>query len=319
MRSDSPETATLFVSIAAYRDPECAPTIRDLFNTAINPDRIAVGVCWQSYRSDDEDLVDNLERVEQVRCVRYDAHRSRGACWAKSQAQQLWRGERYVLNIDSHMRFAPGWDVELIRMLAKCRSPKPVLSTYPAPYQPPKQLMLKTPQMVPYQFHKFTGILLFRYIDCQIDAPKAGAFVSGNFSFASASFLEEIPYDSSLYFYGEEITMSVRAWSHGWDVFIPHQCVIHHYYRRPRTTPRHWTDHRDWLKLDRASVRRVHHLLGVRSSRSAAVTVGLSGRFGLGGVRGLDQFQDFAGVYFREQRITRRARRGEVAAQVGRA
>jgi hypothetical protein len=38
---------TIFVNIAAYRDPECAATVRDLFEKAANPEDIAVAVVLQ--------------------------------------------------------------------------------------------------------------------------------------------------------------------------------------------------------------------------------------------------------------------------------
>ena len=46
----------------------------------------------------------------------------------------LVRGHRYLLQIDSHTRFAAGWDEALLSMLAACDSPRPVLSTYPLQY-----------------------------------------------------------------------------------------------------------------------------------------------------------------------------------------
>lgn len=42
---------------------------------------------------------------------------------------------RYVMQIDSHMRFAPGWDDELLDALVACDSPQPVLTTYPLQYE----------------------------------------------------------------------------------------------------------------------------------------------------------------------------------------
>ncbi len=54
-------------------------------------------------------------------------------------AQKLWAGEEYYLQIDSHMRFAPGWDEQLIHWLAACEQQaqfgKAVLSTYPPDFQ----------------------------------------------------------------------------------------------------------------------------------------------------------------------------------------
>jgi len=37
----------IFVSIAAYRDPECAWTLRDLFLKAAHPEHVFAGVVWQ--------------------------------------------------------------------------------------------------------------------------------------------------------------------------------------------------------------------------------------------------------------------------------
>ena len=48
---------------------------------------------------------------------------SKGACWARAEAMKLWRGERWFLQVDSHCRFAPGWDETLIRMMDKPQAP----------------------------------------------------------------------------------------------------------------------------------------------------------------------------------------------------
>ena len=44
-----------------------------------------------------------------------------GPCWARGVAFSLWRGEDYFLQIDSHMRFRPGWDSYLIWQLEMTR------------------------------------------------------------------------------------------------------------------------------------------------------------------------------------------------------
>ena len=43
--------------------------------------------------------------------------------------------EEYYLQIDSHMRFAEGWDSEIISQLKACPANWPVLSTYPPGYE----------------------------------------------------------------------------------------------------------------------------------------------------------------------------------------
>ena len=61
-----------------------------------------------------------------------------GPCYARYLAQTLHRGEEFVLQIDSHMRFRPSWDKYLIRQLKKCPEPvRAVLTSYPPNYDAP--------------------------------------------------------------------------------------------------------------------------------------------------------------------------------------
>ena len=57
----------IFVGIAAYRDPECQHTIRDLFEKASQPQRITVGVFWQCDLGRDADCFLVKTRPTQVR------------------------------------------------------------------------------------------------------------------------------------------------------------------------------------------------------------------------------------------------------------
>ncbi len=44
----------------------------------------------------------------------------------------------------------------------------------------------------------------------------------------------EVPYDPHMQFlfFGEETTMTVRLWTHGWDFFVPPQNVVYHLWSR---------------------------------------------------------------------------------------
>ena len=299
---------TIFVSIASYRDPECRWTVRDLFKKAVHTERIWVGICWQFQSPEDDWLFQPITRPGQVRCIGYDARDSLGPCWAKSEAQKLWQAESYLLSIDSHMRFAVAWDVSMIEMLKKCPSPKPILTTYPAPYRPPDKRSVCTPHIVAWEFQTDTGLLRLVGQNRHMDRPKRGAFLAGGFNFCSSSFIEEVPYDPHLYFYGEELSMSVRAWTWGWDVYSPHRCLIHHYYA-PSNAPKHWRDHPQWWRLNQRSLDRVKRLLGITVHPQNPAF--LESRFGLGEKRSIEDFEDFAGISFSSRVVTERARLGD--------
>src|SRR5947209_17989457 len=106
-----PSAPGIFVRMAAYRDAECAWTVADAFDNADDPDRVSFGICWQYQPGIDRAVpAFDRDRASQVRFTRVAAQTSLGVCWARYQAERLWRGEPFTLQVDSHSRFAPGWD-----------------------------------------------------------------------------------------------------------------------------------------------------------------------------------------------------------------
>jgi hypothetical protein len=304
----------IFVGIAAYRDPDCQWTVKDLFDKAVRPDRVFVGICWQLIPGRDDDCRGLRTRPGQVREATFHATReSRGACWARHQVQKLWRGEEYFLQIDSHCRFEPGWDARYIEMLRACPSPRPVLTTYPAGFEPPDKLGTKRiTYMTADRFHD-TGVLINSSWTTDMraapSAPVPTALLAAGQVFAPGRIVEEVPYDPYIYFQGEEISMAVRLWTHGWDLYLPNDCLLYHDYTAGRNDKRHWSDNRDWPPLSRRGTDRVMHLLGTRRGTEAATIFRLD-EFGLGPVRSLAEYERHAGIDFAHRRIEARAAEG---------
>jgi Glycosyltransferase (GlcNAc) len=101
----------IFVHIASYRDGELAHTIQSALESAEAPELVSVGVCWQRRAGEDEWQIEPIAGDTRVRILPVDAHSSRGVCWARAAVWQLWQGEEFTLQIDSHLRFTKGWDV----------------------------------------------------------------------------------------------------------------------------------------------------------------------------------------------------------------
>ncbi len=294
----------IFVNIACYRDPECTPTIRDLFAKARYPDQINVGVIMQTLPSDGIDVARDHVVVGHV-----DASKSMGVCWARALGYQLWHGEQFVLQIDSHMRFAPNWDVLLLAQLAACPSRKPLLTTYPPGYEPPDDLISHKPAFLAAKAFGVGGVLLQQAVmEPTPTTPKPTAFVAAGFLFGPAAWIREVPYDPRLYFHGEETTLAARLWTNGWDFFGPTEAIIWHQYAKVERA-RHWEDARQWGELDALSLARVRQLLGMPPA-PGDTPVDLSG-YGLGSVRTLDQYQTMSGINFRDQTIAPHALLGD--------
>ncbi|MBF0613292.1 MAG: hypothetical protein G8345_14340 [Magnetococcales bacterium] len=305
----------IFVSIASYRDSECPWTLKDLFAKAKYPERVHAGVLWQVDKEDDPALLEVPSWPQQVRGEKVDVSECKGVCWARHLIQQkFWREEEYFFQIDSHSRFDQDWDVKLIRMLDECPSQKPVLTTHPNTYHPPNDIVRGgTPILFANKFSD-EGILMPKGKMLGFTQPPRpplpGAFLGAGFVFAPASMVREVPYDPFLYFQGEEITMAVRLWTHGYDLFAPNDAIVYHDYANNRGRRRHWNDHSDYqTTLNQFSFARVKHLLGVATSSDPQVIQELD-KYGLGSVRTLREYQHYADVDFKRRKIGVRAADG---------
>jgi glycosyltransferase involved in cell wall biosynthesis len=294
----------IFVNMACYRDPECQPTLLDLFRKARFPDRVNVGLVLQTMPSDG--IAVSRPRV-QVRHV--PANQARGPCWARALGYRMLRNETHVLQIDSHMRFAPDWDVRMLAQLAACPAAKPLLTTYPPGYEPPDELLTHEPTFLTAQHFDDSGMLVQHgLVGPKPAAPKRTACVAAGFLFGSADWVRQVPYDPGLYFHGEEATLALRLWTHGWDFFGPAEPLIWHRYTQA-VRPLHWEDDPDWHHLDNTSRARVRQVLGMPPRPGDARHE--IGHHGIGLIRSRARFRRFSGIDYRTLTVAPHATRGD--------
>jgi hypothetical protein len=240
----------IFVQIASYRDPELLPTIRDCIAKCKNPERLTFGICWQ--RDETENLDCLKTNPEKFRIREYHYSESQGLGWARSITNQLYAGEKYTLQLDSHHRFVDGWDTMLLEDYAQALevSDKPIITTYCTPFDMSKPI--ESASNVPclmsqYEFsHDKLLMSMPHYISDHKTRNRVirARTISGHFYFVKGDFIKEVPYDPDIYFggYTEETTMSVRAFTHGYDMFSPYRMLMWHEYTRSYR-PKHWDDH----------------------------------------------------------------------------
>ncbi|WBB80446.1 N-acetylglucosaminyltransferase [Micromonospora sp. WMMD882] len=285
---------SVFVSVAAYRDPELAPTVRDCLAKADRPDEVRVVVNWQHLGDED---VSALRADPRVTVLEFDARHSRGVCWARAQIQRHYVDSDWYLQVDSHTRFAPGWDSRLIAMAGRTGAAKPVLTCYPPTYDPAVEFTGGgEPTLIFLSGWTDDGLPRFQHFRIpgwrERTAPVPARFVAAGFLFAPGSFVREVPYDERIYCQGEEINLATRAYTWGYDLFHPVEVLAWHYYVR-QGQARHWMDHRTpgadhWHRRDRAGRRRVRTLLRYP----------VTGGFGAGPARTMADYQAYAGVDF---------------------
>lgn len=327
----------IFISIASYRDSQLVPTVEDLLVKADAPGLLRFGICWQH---GPEEAALPFAGDERFRVIDVPWQQSRGACWARAEIMKLWRGEQWFLQVDSHCRFASHWDTKLIRMMGQTESPKPILSTYGNGFVPAdgtsetREVLDGPPHLIALETFAAGGIPQLKPLGILDFAdrtrPMAARFLGAGFIFAPGSFVEEVPYDPELYFFGEEVSMSLRAFTSGYDLFHPVDTVVWHDYVRSYAT-RHWDDHDPtkvdpipqasatkapaWSDLDTRSRAKVRSLFAAASPSDGAalsrdLPEPLEGRFGLGSARTLQDYEAYAGVSFPLRKIQDYTRRG---------
>ena len=283
----------IFIQIASYRDTDLPNTIRSALENADRPDQLRFGICWQfddrSYTDLDPYINDKRFRISQ-----FYYEDSLGCCWARHQTNLLYRGEEFTLQIDAHTRFAQNWDSRYLKMIRATNSEKPLLSTYPAPFETVNgRDNLITDRGV--QRLKLNRIRKNLTTDLKTEPVKntdhcvPSQFIAAGQIFTLGSFCEEIEYDPNLYFHGEEISLAARALTHGYDFFCPNEDLIWHKYKHKM--PTHWSDHGD--SLQEVANDRIYQLL-----------VGdheLLGKYGLGATRSLTDFEQYVEIDFSER------------------
>lgn len=296
----------IFIQIASYRDPELIPTINSCLENAKYPENLVFGICNQ-YNPKDDFNIGEFENDKRFKILNIPYSESKGVCWARNQVQQLYDEEDYTLQIDSHMRFEKDWDETLIGMIKQLQDigiPKPLLTGYVSSYDPNNDPEGRV--RVPWQmaFDKFIpeGAVFFlpetipNWED--IDLPVPARFYSAHFCFTLGCFAKEVQHNPDFYFHGEEISITVRSFTHGYDLFHPHRVVLWHEYTRNGRV-KQWDDDKEWWKLNEKSHLLNRRLFGMDGEHQE----GHDGKYGLGNLRTLRDYEKYAGLLFEKRAV----------------
>lgn len=304
MQGVSASPPRMFVSIASFCDPMLAFTVREALGKARHPGRLSLGIVDQSPQSLEHALARGAGRMAYLHVA---PHQSRGACWARALAMSLFAGEDYFFQIDSHTSFDAGWDEALVAALeaicARSGNRRSILSTRPFAFEIAADGSIRTSR-----FTDCTLKLVPRETVLKPDAPVIsfvchnsgsrddlpGFQVSAANLFTRGSFVEEVPYDPFFYFHGEEQDISIRAFTHGWDIWHPNSVPLYHLYksRADGEAPLHWDPQFEQRRAEKWT-----DLRSRAHARLADLIAGrLTGAYGLGSERSIDDYLRLSGT-----------------------
>lgn len=296
---------TIFIQIASFRDPQLEPTIINLLENAKYPKNLRIGICNQ-YNPEDSFNIDGYRKDKRFRIVDVIDTDSKGVCWARHQVQQLYQGEKYTLQIDSHMRFAKDWDVEMIKMikdLQKKGHKKPLLTGYVSSFDPENDPAGRVKEPWRMTFDRFTpeGVVFFLPETIpgwsEMKKPVPARFYSAHYCFTLGEFSTEVQHDPEFYFHGEEISITVRAYTHGYDLFHAHKTLIWHEYTR-KGRIKQWDVDKEWHLKNVACHIKNRQLLGVDGEK-------YDGDYSewFGTERTIRDYEKYSGIIFKSRGI----------------
>lgn len=302
----------ILVHLPAYREPELVPTIEDCLKQAKNPKRVVFGICRQYNPDDKFDDLDKYRKDKRFKIIDIPYKEAKGLPYARAKInEELLDDEEYILQLDSHHRFAKDWDETLVDMhkgLEK-KGFKPILTGYLPYYNPYKDPEGRCEEPWQQQFACFYphGTIFIRPGLLQDwknrTEPVQSRFISGHFAFARAEWAKEIKHDPQIYFSGEELNLTVRSFTHGYDLFHPHKIVIWHAtMREERSGKLIWDDQHkrgeNWYQHQQHAWKRIRNLLRTQTDKDVDLT-----GYDLGKVRTLRDFEKYAGFHFKRKAV----------------
>lgn len=230
--------SSIFINIAAYHDYELPKTINSLINNSSKKHKLFFGI---HYVYEDTDTI-GLQKSDNIRYIASKAPLNLGPGAGRHIANSLYNNEDYYMIIDSHSRVIENWDEILIQdilMYKDLGHQKPVLTCYPASYyydengqevfgdnHGPQNIDFNKDEYFQKFFREKLNIL---NLGC-IKNTKYQKSISGGFTFTVGPYTNINKYIS----FREEFAIGAMLYTNGFDLLIPTQLVIYHYYSSPQ-------------------------------------------------------------------------------------
>ena len=300
----------ILIHLPAYREPELVPTIKSALENAEFPERLVFGICRQFNPEDGFDNVDEFRNDKRFKIKDIPYLEAKGLPYARAVInEELLDDEEFVVQLDSHHRFSKNWDSTLIEWYytLKADGHNPLICGYLPYYNPfkdPEQRvqepwLSEAASFYPHGtiFIRPTGIPNWR----ELDKPFPARFLSGHFAFGPNKWAKDVKHDPNIFFSGEELNLSVRSFTHGYDLFHPHRTIIWHAtMREERSGMLVWDDQSKrgesmWHTQQDIGRSRIRQLIGVEEGGHD-----LTG-YELGTVRTVRDYEKYAGIHFKRK------------------
>lgn len=301
----------IFISIASFQDPILKYTLHSLIKNANKPERFVIGIFDQTIDPIQDVIEDYRMLGIDIKYKICHPEDSKGVCWARSTIQQeLFKGEDYYLQLDSHMMFDKDWDEIILKEYKTCQTitDKPIVSCYPPAFDvlvenggffnsDAKYIFRKRSEAQ----HKTHVMTMHKPFSRGLHSFQIGKYVkdnlyyrgyamAGGYILAQGKWVEDVPYDPRIYFHGEETTLSLRSFTNGYDIFHTPSLPLYHWYNHDKLELKrelHWERHKEpYEQIDKKSLELTTKILGGKEK----------GKYGLGNKRTIEEYAEISGI-----------------------
>ena len=305
--------STIFVAIPSYKDVELSATIERMLLKANNPRRLSFGICQQD---DAEDFINynRYKGIIDVRMANYLPEQSMGSSWALNKTHALYNDEDYFLQIDAHIEFVDGWDDILLDQYEQFQqvvSGPAIMACYPAAYT-------VTPEgdRILEQLGYISKTLLYYEKNRNFpqgqalpigdkNRPVKARYLNGGFMFGHGSFCNKVIYNPEITFWGTEIVTTVRAFTHGFNLYHPNAKICWHHYGERVLSDKKGKPH-IWNVEDNKKRNVKYSVLNIISFKiiDDLLSGKYEGEYGFGKERTLEDYEKYAGINFKTKERT---------------
>ena len=308
----------IFIAIASHLDLELKNTLINIIEKAKYPENLVFSICLQhdDKPGTDANCIDDLVQQYGMHIDKYHYSVGEGGCWARQISQQHFNGEKYSFQIDSHMRFIQDWDEIIINNYEELKAQgvnKPLLSYCSPPYfrddEAEKDVQFKyddeLDKMDIVKIRKIVNELWVEYggyaneVNTGFKSIKV-PLLYGGFIFTEGNWVVEVEQDPEHYYTGEELALSIRSFTKGYDIYTPKQITSWHrnFSGIIAQCVKHWNIHGN-----KAGSRKHQHAI---NRLRMLVFGGDLGKYGNGDVRTIEDFMEYSGIDFVNLKINER-------------
>jgi len=294
---------SIFIQITSYHDYEIKKTIIDAIDKSSGKTELVFGV--HSIFYNENSWIEPVKNMSSVKLIESKAPDNLGIGLGRFISHSLYSGEDYYLQIDAHSRFDLGWDIFLINEIETHKAngfKKPLITQYPKPfwYEGEIEKTRDGEEAVTQFYWKDKQRFKDSRVSLQgtIVNKEKNIFsisVSGGCIFTEGEFLKP---NKLIFAEGEEIFTAARAYTNGYDLFVPSKMFMYHLYYGAEGKNKRRLAFEDWPK-ETIRLGDISH----NEIKFVLTGEGVVGEYRLGTERSLSEYGKFAGLDFNSGEI----------------